>query len=64
VHEAGAPADAGLVGLDLARPLAERGRLHREAETMEHEPRGLLHDPERPVNFVAAEQRAVRADRA
>ncbi len=55
VHEAGATADEGFVGFDVAAELGERPALHGEPDALEHKPCGLLRDAERTVQFVTAD---------
>lgn len=55
VHVLGFPADKGLVNLDRAAHLLERSGLHRQADTVKHEPRGLLRDTQRAVKLVGAD---------
>jgi DNA polymerase IV len=47
VHVAGESADERLVNLDFAVELVEAAGLHREADSVEYEPGGLLSDAER-----------------
>ena len=55
VHVAGLTADVGLIDLNLTGELEEAARLHGETDSMEHEPRGLLSNPERATEFVRAD---------
>src|SRR5207245_4991843 len=54
-HELGFPADESLVRLDRAFHLRPSASLHRQPDTMEHEPAGLLGDAKRPRQFVGAD---------
>src|ERR1039457_6281591 len=52
VHVPGLAAAVGFVNLDFAAQFAAVVFvLHREANPVEHEPRGLLSDPKRPMQF-------------
>src|ERR1035438_8448613 len=52
VHVPRLAADVGFVNLDFAAQFATVVFvLHREANPVEHEPRGLLSDPKRPMQF-------------
>jgi hypothetical protein len=55
VAELGESADEGLVDLDLAAHLLEGSSLHRQADSVEHEPRGLLRDAQRTVKLIGAD---------
>ena len=46
VHEASRAADERFVNLEVANRFLERAVLHRLADAMQHEPRGLLSDPQ------------------
>jgi len=52
VHVAGLPADKRLIGLHLAAEFAERLGLHRQPDSVQHEPRRLLSDAERPAQLA------------
>jgi hypothetical protein len=47
--------DKGLVYFNLAAEFGETASLHREPDTVEHEPSGLLSDAERPTDLVGAD---------
>jgi hypothetical protein len=55
VHVASLPANEGLIRFDRARHLAESAFLHREANPMVHEPRGLLGDAKPAMKLVTAD---------
>lgn len=52
MHIAGFAADVGFIDLNLANHLVEAARLHGEANTVQHVPRGLLRDAERAGEFI------------
>ncbi len=54
VHVARLAADERFVDFDFAAQLAAGLALHRQANAVKHEPRGLLGDPSGAVNFVAS----------
>src|SRR6266852_1303963 len=64
VHEAGESADHGFVGFDRtgAAHLLERATLHREADAVEHEPRGFLTDVEIAGYFARTDSVLAIAD--
>ena len=55
MHELRLAADEGLVGLDRALHLRPSASLHRQPDTMEHEPAGFLRDTKRPRQLVRAD---------
>lgn len=55
VHEAGLPADKGLVHFDFPAHLSQAPALHGEPDAVEHKPRGFLRDPECPGDFGGAD---------
>lgn len=55
MHVASLAADKGLIHLDIAVELLEATRLHGESDAMQHEPRGLLRDPECPRQLMRAD---------
>lgn len=55
VHVPGLAADVGLIDLDGAAQLLEAAGLHGEPDSVQHEPRRLLRDPERPPQLVGAD---------
>ena len=52
MHVASAATDERLVDLDLSAESIERAHLHGQPNPMEHEPSGLLGDPERSPQLV------------
>jgi hypothetical protein len=55
VHVPGLAADERFVHFDFAIDLVEGFSLHRKANAVEHEPRGLLRHTERTMDLVAAD---------
>jgi hypothetical protein len=54
VHVPGFATDERFVNLNLSRHLVERLGLHRQADTVEHEPCGFLSDTDGAMDFVGA----------
>jgi len=55
VHEAGKATDVGLVNLNVALKPVKGFGLHRQADTVEHEPRSLLGHAKGAAQLVAAD---------
>src|ERR1044072_5586480 len=55
MHVSGLAADIGLIGLDAALHFLHRAVLHRKTDAVKHEPRGLLRDSNRAVQFVGTD---------
>jgi hypothetical protein len=55
MHILSETADVAFVGFDLARHFDEGSGLHRQSDSVIHEPSGLLSYAERPMHFVAAD---------
>ena len=55
VHEPGLAANIGFVNLNLAGHAAEVAVLHRQPDTMEHEPSGFFGNADGSCDFVGAD---------
>src|SRR5919106_6199964 len=55
VHEESLTAHESFINFYLTRHFVERFRLHRQADTVKHEPSGFLSDANHPVDFIGTD---------